>query len=63
MPKVRFVADFNFSRQRITVAYKAGMKQLVTTACAKEAIAKGVAVPLGPDEKAPRAPLGRSRRK
>jgi hypothetical protein len=59
MPKVRFIADFNFARERVTVAYKAGMKVLVTTPCAKEAIAKGRAVPLEPEEKAAPAPIRR----
>lgn len=62
MPKVRFTKNFNFVRQQVTVAYKAGMKLLVTTPCAREAIAAGAAVPLEEGKKAAPAPLVRKRK-
>lgn len=63
MPKVRFTSDFNFRRPLVTVAYKAGMKALVTTPCAKEAIEKGKAVLLEPKDRTPRSPIRTRRRK
>lgn len=49
MPWIRFSADFDWSppayRNRVTIAYKAGMVQLVTRACADKATAKGAASP------------------
>lgn len=63
MPKVQFTSNFNYAQQRVTTAYKAGMKLLVTTACAKAAIAAGRAVAIEPEAKTPPAPIRTRRRK
>lgn len=48
MPWIRFTSDFDFRpRPQVTIAYKAGMHLLVTTACADLAVAKGRAVRQG----------------
>ena len=48
MPWVRFTRDFDWDvperNRRVTIAYKRGMKRLVRTACAQEAIRAGAAV-------------------
>ncbi|MGV3649846.1 MAG: hypothetical protein ACO1OK_00340 [Devosia sp.] len=45
MPWVRFLADHDHKPTRqVTIAYRAGQVRLVTTACAKRAIALGRAV-------------------
>lgn len=47
MPWVKFTADFDWHLKPSHVtAYKAGMRQLVTTPCAAEAIKLGKAVKL-----------------
>lgn len=44
MPWVKFTRDFDWNPVKpVTVAYKAGMCKMVTTPCAKAAIAKGAA--------------------
>jgi hypothetical protein len=44
MPWVRFTADFDFKpKAAVTLAFRAGQRKLVTTACAKQAIAVGKA--------------------
>lgn len=46
MPKVEFLADFDWTDPRlpqVTVAYKAGNAYMVTTPCANVALAKGKA--------------------
>ena len=48
MPKVEFLADFDWTDPRMpqrTTAFKKGMKLNVTTPCAKAAIAAGKAKP------------------
>jgi hypothetical protein len=45
MPRVRFIADFDYKPTRaVTVEYKAGMQCLVKRDCADQAIAAGKAV-------------------
>jgi len=45
MPWVKFTADFDWKPTRqTTVAYRAGDEKLVTTPCAKAAVAAGKAV-------------------
>lgn len=45
MPWVRFSADMDFKpTPQVTIAYRAGDVKLVTTACAKRAVALGRAV-------------------
>lgn len=61
MPKVEFTDNFNYRTDRVTVAFKKGMKQLVTTDCARKAVAAGRAV-LSPEAKTPRSPIGRRRK-
>lgn len=49
MPWVRFTADFDFTPpkgRRVTFAYRAGVCERVTQACAAAAIAKGRAEPI-----------------
>lgn len=42
MPWVRFTASFDFKPKRaVTLAYQAGAVRLVTTACARAAVATG----------------------
>lgn len=44
MPWIRFLEDFDWKpTPAVTVAYRSGMTMLVTTACAKAALAKGSA--------------------
>lgn len=47
MPWVRFTADYDYHvpGKPVVIAYKAGMKLLVTTPCSEAAIAKGIAEP------------------
>jgi len=46
MPWVRFTAGFDFKpRRAVTVAYQAGQVKLVTSPCARAAIAAGKAEP------------------
>lgn len=50
MPWVKFTADHDFRMTRHAVrAYKAGMKCLVSQACAEEAIKAGKAVAINRD--------------
>ena len=45
MPVVRFTRDFDWKPvPAVTVAYLAGMEQMVTTRCAEKAMAQGKAV-------------------
>lgn len=45
MPRVRFTSDFDFKpKPSITIAYRARDEKLVTTPCARKAIAAGKAV-------------------
>lgn len=45
MPWVRFCAPMDWKpKPQVTIAYKAGATELVTTACAKAAVAAGKAV-------------------
>jgi hypothetical protein len=49
MPWVVFTADHDWRvKPHVMIAYKAGMKCLVTSRCATEAIAKGKARPQKP---------------
>lgn len=44
MPRVRFLADFDFKpSSQVTMAYRRGEEKLVTTPCAEAAIGKGKA--------------------
>lgn len=44
MPRVRFSADFDWKPTRqVTIAYRAGAEELVTTPCATAAVAAGKA--------------------
>lgn len=49
MPRVRFLEDFDWTdprRPSVTIAFKEGMTLLVTTPCARAAIAQARAVPV-----------------
>lgn len=47
MPWVRFLTDFDWKpKPQVTLAFRAGQEENVTTPCAEAAIAKGKAVKL-----------------
>lgn len=59
MPRVRFTGDFDWSppefNGRVTLAFKAGTEDTVTTPCAEAAVASGKAIKVAPKRKSDEA--------